>query len=216
MLLRNEKQNCIPRALCPRLATPTPDRRLTSPQFRGGWERSQAGCHQGLSPERPPTPTPPHPVRRADGAEYRHRAAAARHHSAAHRGRRRRQRPRQGGLLQPQVPARGLLLRWVPPPGWGGGSGSGRRAEGGAAPRTRPHGAGGWGLEAGSELSREQNRVQCGGRATLLNWAREGGLGGGEPAVGESLRRHPGEGERAEPWVPGAEKALGRGMSGPV
>ena len=69
-------------------------------------------------------PHPPRLVHRADGAEHRHRAATRRYHRGAHRGWGGRQRPRQGGLLQPQVPARRLLLRWVRPrPGWGPGSG---------------------------------------------------------------------------------------------
>lgn len=86
-------------------------------------------------------PRPPHPVLRADGAEHRHRAAAGRHHCGADSGRRRRQRPRQGGLLQPQVPARRLLLWWVPPrPARAGGRGLGgeRREEAGGRGRPVP------------------------------------------------------------------------------
>lgn len=100
---------------------------------RGSAEGGEAG--QGLSRgSQPLSPRPPRSVRRADGAEHRHRAAAGGPHGAAHRRRRRRQRARQGGLLQPQVPARGLLLRWVRPAGRGSGGGV---PEGGAG-RGRP------------------------------------------------------------------------------
>lgn len=118
-----------------------PDRQLL---FRhGAMEGMEA--REGKRPERAchlrsqlSAPSPPHPVLRADGAEHCHRAAAGRHHCGADSGGRRRQRPRQGSLLQPQVPARRLLLWWVPPrpARLGGGvweEGGERREEAGAA-----------------------------------------------------------------------------------
>lgn len=98
------------------------------------------------------------------------------------------------------------------------GLGLGVRQEGGGRGRptdSAPRGARGWGLEAGSELSREQNLVQCGGRAGPSELGREGGAGRWRACSRGEAKKAPGEGEQAEPWVPGAEKALGRGMSGP-
>lgn len=111
---------------------------VISPWFRGGYAGQKGEkARQGLSPDVPAAerrPTPSHPIRRADGAEHRHRAAAGRHHSIAHRGGSRRQCPRQGDLLQPQVPARRLLLWWVPSAEPGLAGRVQERAEGRAAP----------------------------------------------------------------------------------